>query len=263
MLLENKVAIITGGAVGIGKGTAMKFAEEGCSVAIVDINLDAAKEVVEEIIQKGGDGLAVKCDVTEISQVKTAVDQVIQKYGRIDILMNNAGGMVKLNADPVEDLSEEEWDKVYQLNLKSTFYFTKYVVPVMKEQKNGKIINLSSIGAIQPPHHVAHYNSAKAAALGFTTDLAGGLAPFGINVNAILPGPIRTEFYSQRTDVMNDTEKDAFFEMLGTKVPLRRVGSPEDIAGAALFFASELSSFITAQSLYVAGGLPFLPAPAN
>lgn len=261
MLLKDKVAIVTGGAVGIGKGTAMTFAREGCSVAIVDLNLDMANQVAEEI---GGNAMAIKCDVTDINQVKSAVDQVVAKYGRVDILMNNAGGMIKLNADPVEDISEEEWDKVYQLNLKSEFFFTKYVTPIMKKQKSGKIINLSSIGAVQPPHHVAHYNSAKAAAIGFTVDLAGGLAPWGINVNAILPGPIRTEFYSQRTNEMNDEEKDAFFAFLGTKVPLQRVGMPEDIANTALFFASEMSSWITGQVLCVAGGLPnLMPPPAG
>jgi 3-oxoacyl-[acyl-carrier protein] reductase len=145
-----------------------------------------------------------------------------------------------------------------KLNLKSDFFFCKFVVPHMKKRKFGKIINISSIGAIQPPHHVSHYNTAKSGVIGFTLDLAGGLAPFNINVNAILPGPIRTEFYSRRTDTMTDAEKNQFFTRLGTNVPLKRIGEPEDIAGAAIFLASELSSYITGQLLYVAGGLPLV-----
>ena len=129
----------------------------------------------------------------------------------------------------------------------------------MKKQKYGKIINISSIGAVQPPAHEVHYNTAKAGILGFTYDLGKELAPLNITVNAILPGPIRTHFYQNRTDSMNDDEKDTFFAGLGKKVPMQRPGTPEDIAGAALFLASELSAFVTCETIYVTGGLPQLP----
>ncbi len=256
MLLKDRVAIVTGAAVGMGKGTALKFAEEGCEVAIVDINLEAAEATAEETAGLGTKGFALKCDVTDIDQVKTTVDQVIDRCGKVDILMNNVGAMSE--TPPVEDITEQEWDQAYQLNLKSGFFFSKYVVPVMKKRKYGKIINLSSIGAVQPPHHVAHYNSAKSAMIGFTLDLASSLAGFGINVNTILPGPVRTEFYNRYTKTMTDGEKDDFFNAIGKKVPLQRIGMPEDIANAALFLASGMSSFITGQVLYVAGGLPLL-----
>jgi len=130
----------------------------------------------------------------------------------------------------------------------------------MKKAKYGKIIGISSIGGIQPPAHEIHYNTAKAGIIGFTYDLGKELAPLGITVNAILPGPIRTSFYERMTGTMNDTEKDNFFnEGLGRKVPMQRPGTPEDIAGAALFLASELSAYITCETLCVTGGLPQLP----
>ncbi len=257
MLLKDRVAIITGGAKGMGCGMALKFAEEGCSVAIADIAMKEAEEAVVKIKKAGGNGIAVKCDVTNGQQVGDTVDKVVKKYGKIDILVNNAGAIAA--HVPIEDLTEESWDKVLALNLKSDFLFCKYVVPHMKKRKYGKIINLSSIGAVQPPAHEIHYNTAKAGVIGFTTDLANALAPFNINVNCILPGPIRTSFYDHNIGSLTEEQKDMFFAGLGKKVPLQRVGTPEDMAGAALFLASELSAYITGQALYVAGGLPLLP----
>lgn len=259
MLLKDKVAIITGGAKGMGRGMALKFAEEGCAVVIADIAIKEAEEAVAEIKKKGGNALAIKCDVTSGQQVSETVAKVVKKFGKIDILVNNAGGIAAHT--PVEDLTEEAWDKVFALNLKSDFLFCKYVVPHMKKRKYGKIINLSSIGAVQPPAHEIHYNTAKAGVIGFTTDLANALAPLGINVNCILPGPIRTNFYDAMVGKMSEKDRDNFFNMLGKKVPMQRVGTPEDIAGAALFLASELSAYVTGHALYVAGGLPLLPPP--
>ena len=257
MLLADRVAIITGGAKGMGKGMALKFAEEGCSVAIADINVNEANSTIAEVNAKGKEGLAIQCDVTDGNQVRDAVSQVIEKFGKIDILVNNAGAIAPHK--PIEDITEAEWDKVLALNLKSDFLFCKYVVPYMKKQKYGKIINISSIGAVQPPAHEIHYNTAKAGIIGFTYDLGRELAPLNITVNAILPGPIRTSFYERMTGSMADTEKDVFFAALGKKVPMQRAGTPEDMAGAALFLASELSAYITCETLYVTGGLPQLP----
>ena len=257
MLLKDRVAIITGGAKGMGRGMALKFAEEGCSVAIADIAIKEAEEAVAEIKKKGGNGLAIKCDVTNGQQVGETVDKVVKKYGKIDILVNNAGGIAP--HVPIEDLTEEAWDRVLALNLKSDFLFCKYVVPHMKKRKYGKIINLSSIGAVQPPAHEIHYNTAKAGVLGFTWDLATALAPLYITVNAILPGPVRTSFYDHNIGSFTEEQKDTFFAALGKKVPMQRAGTPEDLAGAALFLASELSAYITGQILYVSGGLPLLP----
>jgi NAD(P)-dependent dehydrogenase (short-subunit alcohol dehydrogenase family) len=260
MLLSDRVAIITGGAKGMGRGMALKFAEEGCSVAIADISLKEAEGTLSEVSKREREGLAIHCNITDSQQVRDTVDKVISKFGKIDILVNNAGALPP--TPPIEDLSEEEWDKVLALNLKSNFLFCKFVVPHMKKKNYGKIINLSSIGAIQPPAHAVHYNAAKAGIIGLTYDLAHELAPFNICVNAILPGPIRTSFYDHAIGSMTEKEKDDFFNNLGkTKVPMRRIGTPEDIAGAALFLASELSAFITGDTLLVSGGLPQLPLP--
>ena len=255
MLLADRVAIITGGAKGMGRGMALRFAEEGCSVAIIDIATAEANDAAAEVSKRGREGLAVPCDVTKGSEVRDAVRTVFEKFGKVDILVNNAGGMP--GSHMIEDMTEEEWDKVQALNIKSDFLFCKYIVPHMKERKYGRIINFSSVGAINPPAHAIHYNTAKAAVIGFTYDLAHALAPFNIHVNAILPGPIRTSFYDGMIGSMTEKEKDDFFEGLGKNVvPLGRVGTPQDIAGAALFLASELSSFVTGKTILVSGGLP-------
>jgi len=258
MLLKDRVAIITGGAKGMGRGMASRFAEEGCKVAIADIDINEANNTVALVKQKGSDGLAIRCDVTDGKQVRDTVQKVVDNYMKIDILVNNAGAIAPHK--PIEDITEEEWDKVLALNLKSHFLFCKYVVPHMKKAKYGKIVGISSIGGIQPPAHEIHYNTAKAGIIGFTYDLGKELAPLNITVNAILPGPIRTSFYERMTGSMNDKEKDNFFnEGLGRKVPMQRPGTPEDIAGAALFLASELSAYVTCETLCVTGGLPQLP----
>jgi 3-oxoacyl-[acyl-carrier protein] reductase len=253
MLLENRVAIVTGGARGIGRGIALMFAKEGCHVAIADINAEEAGKTLADINKTGKDGLAEKVNAINSQQVSGLVDKVVKKWGKIDILVNNAGGLP--STAPVDEMSEKEWDDVVALNMKSTFLGCKYVVPHMKARKSGSIINISSLGATSPPTSNVHYHSGKAGVLGTTIDLAVGLAPFGIRVNAIIPGPIRTAFFGDR---LSD---DAFFAELGKTVPLGRVGMPEDIAGAALFLASDLSSFITGEFINVTGGLPLSPPP--
>jgi NAD(P)-dependent dehydrogenase (short-subunit alcohol dehydrogenase family) len=257
MLLSKKSTIITGSAKGMGKGMALKFSQEGSAVAVVDIDIAEARRTVDEIKEKGGRGIALQCDITREDQVKQTVDQVVNEFGTVDILINNAGAAGE--SFPIEELPEDVWDKTFSLNLKSQYFFCKYVVPIMKAKKAGKIINLSSIGAFQPPAHHIAYNTAKAAIIGFTYDLANALAPYNVNVNAMVPGPIRTEFYEKRTGAMTDGEKDEFFAGLGRKVPLQRPGSPADMAGAALFLASELGAYVTGHALYVTGGLPLLP----
>ena len=258
MLLKDRVAIITGGAKGMGRGMAEKFAEEGCNVAVVDIAIDEANRVAASINKKkGGKALAIKCDVTSGKQVAETVDKVIKQFQKIDILINNAGAIAK--HIPIEDMSEETWDSVMALNLKSHFLFCKYVVPYMKKARYGKIIGLSSIGAIQPPAHEINYNTAKGAVVSFTTDLANALAPFNINVNCILPGPVKTNFYDSTIGAMPKEQQEMAYTFMGKKTPLQRIGLPEDIANAALFLASDMSSWITGQALYVAGGLPLLP----
>lgn len=162
----------------------------------------------------------------------------------------------------IEDVTEEQWDKMLDLNLKSQFLCCKAVAPYMKEKKYGKIINISSLGAVHPAVSVVHYHSAKAGVLGLTYNLAFELAPFNICVNAILPGPIRTPFWEPVTKGIKD--KDAYFAELAQKeVPLRRMGTPEDIARVATFLASELSAYVTGETIFVGGGLHQLPHGAT
>lgn len=257
MLLSDRVALITGGAGGIGRGIALQFAEEGCSIAIADVDEENASETVDEVAKKGRPGLVLQCDATDSEQIKKAVEKVISQFGKIDILVNNAGGMPA--SPPLENITEELWDRVVDLNLKSGFLFCQAVVPYMKEKRYGKIINISSIGAINPPRHSLHYNSAKAGVIGLTYDLAYALAPFNINVNVILPGLIRTAFYDKLVGPMKDGDKDAFFAGLAKMVPLQRIGTPEDVAGAALFLASRLGAYVTGTSIFVSGGMPLAP----
>jgi 3-oxoacyl-[acyl-carrier protein] reductase len=251
MLLNNRVAIVTGGAKGIGRAIAIKFADEGCSVVVSDISMKEANDTVSEITGEGNKAIAIECNATSSEQVSEMVRRTIGEFGKVDILVNNAGGLP--STAPVDEMSEEEWDNVVDLNLKSTFLGCKCVVPHMKAARYGKIVNISSLGATVPPSSNVHYHSGKAGVLGMTVDLAIGLAPFNIYVNAIIPGPIRTAFFGER---LHD---DAFFVELGKTVPLGRVGVPEDVAGVALFLASELSSFVTGEFVNVTGGIPLGP----
>jgi len=255
MLLSNKVAVITGGARGIGRGIALKFAEEGCSPVIADVLEAAARKTLEEVWEKGRDGLFIQCDVSDSSQVEDMVDQVISKLGKVDILVNNAaiGGVPK----SITDISEEEWDRLLAINLKGVFLCCKAVVPHMKEKGYGKIINISSLGAIAPPAPNLNYSAAKAGILGLTLDLALELAPFNICVNAILPGAIRSDIW--RPLIPPGINEDDFFAEVGkTIAPMQRVGTPEDVAGGALFLASDLSGYVTGDRIIVGGGAPLI-----
>jgi 3-oxoacyl-[acyl-carrier protein] reductase len=259
MLLTDRVAIITGGARGIGRGIALKFAQEGGAVVIADIDKKSADQTLAEIPKKGGKGAALACDALDEKQVKAAVDKAIGQFGKIDILVNNAGGML-VAPKPIEDMPEADWDRVLTLNLKSLFLFSKAVVPHMKKRKYGRIINLSSAAALNPPAHCIHYHTAKMGIIGFTLDLAHTLAPFNISVNVLLPGPVRTDFYDPMLGKLSEKEKDAFFDDLGKgDIPMQRVGTIEDVANAALFLASDMSSYITGDALLVSGGSPLRP----
>jgi NAD(P)-dependent dehydrogenase (short-subunit alcohol dehydrogenase family) len=250
------VAVITGSANGMGKAMAFKFAQEGCDIVVADLNYEVAQKVANEIKSGGRKAVAIKVDITKGKEIKSLIEESIQKLGKIDILVNNAGAA---GGGSLENSDENEWDKVLNLNLKGAFLVCKAAVPHMKKQRYGKIINVSSMGAVRPSVSVLAYHSAKAGIIGLTLNLAFELAPFNIYANCIVPGPIETPFWDPLSKGMSAEKKKAFFAALAKKeVPLGRMGTPEDIAGPALFFASDLSSYVTGQVLCVAGGQPGL-----
>jgi len=268
MLLSNRVAIITGGATGMGRSTAVKFAGEGCDVVIADVKVDEANTTLGLVKEQGRDGLAIECDVSDSAKVRDVVSRTVAAFGKIDILVNSAGGSGSagqaVQAPPgLTNVSDARWDRTLAINLKGTFLFCREVVPHMKERKYGRIINISSLGWIDPPTPGPDYHAAKAGIVGLSNDMACELGAFGIHVNVIMPGPIRTPFYDFKTKSMTEAEKDAFFEAVGKITPLKRIGLPEDIAGVALFLASELSSYVTGVSIPVAGGLPLSPTSSS
>ncbi len=257
MLLENRVAVITGAASGMGRASALKFAEEGCDIAVVDLQLEGARKVAEQIKALGRKAIAVKVDISKSAEVNAMAAQVIKEFGKVDILCNFAGGTAGVKGGNIDTATEQDWDKVLGINLKGTFLVCKAIIPHMKEKKYGKVINCASMGGVHPSVSVLHYHSAKAGVIGLTINLAFELAPFGIYVNCIVPGPIDTAFWDPLHKNLSEKDRQGMFAAIAKKeVPLGRIGTAEDIAGPALFLASGLSSYVTGQILYVAGGQP-------
>jgi 3-oxoacyl-[acyl-carrier protein] reductase len=253
MQLKDRVAIISGGARGMGRAVALRFAAEGCSSVIAD-TLDAeAAQTVAMVTQKGRQAMAVHCDVSNSQSVKEMVEKAIQKFKKIDIMVNCAG----IGRPPrlINDISEADYDRVVDVNMKGIFLCCQAIVPHMKANNFGKIINISSLAGISPGAMSADYSAAKAGALMLTQDLALECAKYHINVNAVLPGMIRTAMTADfAPPVIKDL--DAFMGKMAEGIPLKREGTVEDIASAVLFFASEESSYITGDRLCVGGGMP-------
>jgi NAD(P)-dependent dehydrogenase (short-subunit alcohol dehydrogenase family) len=230
------------------------FAREGCDVVVNALHIEGARKVADEVKALGRKSLAIKADISNSAEVNDMVARTIKKFGKIDILVNNAGGAGGGNIDTA---TEEDWDRVIDVNLKGHFLVSRAVVPHMKEKKYGKIIFLSSMGAVHPSVSVLAYHAAKAGIIGITLNLAFELAPFNIYVNCIVPGPIETPFWDALMPPGPD--RTTFLTALAKKeVPLGRMGTAEDIAGPALFLSSWLSDYVTGQILYVAGGQPGL-----
>jgi NAD(P)-dependent dehydrogenase (short-subunit alcohol dehydrogenase family) len=259
MLLSDKVAIITGGARGMGKGISLKFADEGCRVAIADILEDEAEQTAAEVKQKGGEAIVVKCDQSDAPQVKNVVDKTIEKFGKVDILVNAAG--ISAVTKFITEYTEEEWDKIFAIHVKGPFFFLKYAVPHMINRKSGNIINISStVALLQPSGTRTSYAAAKAAVIGLTYNAAVALAEYNIRVNVIVAGGVKTHFFDHS---MSSEEREKLFTDGGKNVLLGRMGTPEDIAGVALFLASDLSAYVTSQQIVVGGGSPFRPPAAR
>lgn len=245
MLLENKTAIVTGSAKGIGKGIATEFAKQGATVVInYCCSKEAALKTVEEIKAFGGKAIPYQADISDYEMSKKMMDDIIKEYGAIDILVNNAG-ITRDNL--ILRMSESEFDDVIRTNLKGTFNCIKHVTKYMLKNKSGKIINISSISGVNGIAGQANYSASKAGIIGLTKSFAKEMSSKGININAIAPGFIETDM----TKVLNDK----YVEEIVNTIPSKRVGRPEDIAKAALFLASDMSDYITGQTLMVDGGL--------
>jgi NAD(P)-dependent dehydrogenase (short-subunit alcohol dehydrogenase family) len=263
MYLDNRVAVVTGGAKGMGRGIALKFAEEGAKVVLCDLDDAGCRSVAEEVRTLGRDALAFEMDITKKAEIDRMVAGTLAKFGTIDILINCAGGVPGTHGSGnSETISEEEWDRIVGINLKGPFLVTRAVLPTMKQRRYGKIVYISSMGAVSPVVSVLHYHAAKAGVIGLSLNLAFELAPLNICVNTIVPGPVETPFWDAL--MPPGPERDAFFAAVSQhEVPLGRMGQAQDIAGACLFFASELSDYVTGQTLCVAGGQPMLSQQAT
>jgi 3-oxoacyl-[acyl-carrier protein] reductase len=245
MMLNGRIAVVTGAARGIGKAIVLELAAAGATVVINDIgNLDKAEETVREIAAAGGRAMVVQADISQAAEVDRLVNTVIQEYGKIDILVNNAG-IARDNL--LMRMKEADWDTVMNINLKSVFLCTKAVSRGMLKQRSGAIVNIASVVGIMGNAGQANYAAAKAGIIGFTKSMAKELASRGIRVNAVAPGYIATDM----TAKLPEEVKTEFIK----GIPLGRIGSAEDVAKAVLFLVSPAASYMTGQTLSVDGGM--------
>lgn len=244
-LLQDKVALITGASKGIGRGIALQFAQQGANVAFTYLSSVAQGEaLVAELEAYGIKAKGYQSDASDNKQAEDLINAVAADFGRIDVLINNAG-ITKDNL--LMRMTEEQWDEVIRINLKSIFNTTKAITKVMMKQRSGSIINITSVVGIKGNAGQANYAASKAGMIGFTKSVALELGSRGVRCNAIAPGFIETEM----TGKLNE---DVVKGWLNT-IPLRRAGTPDDVANACIFFASDLSSYITGQTLSVCGGM--------
>jgi meso-butanediol dehydrogenase / (S,S)-butanediol dehydrogenase / diacetyl reductase len=261
MRLAGKVAVVTGGGAGIGRGIVLGMAREGADVAIPDIQDANAQAVVKEVLGMGRRAISMRCDVTKGAEVQATVDRIRREMGQIDILVNNAG-MASAPGMPFTNNSEEDWDRTYVVNLKSVFLMCKALAPYFIERKAGRIINIASIAGPLAALTMPPYSVAKGGVITFTRVMAKELAPHGITVNAICPGVLWTAFWEKLAQYIADTNpafkgmtaRQVFDKRVGDIIPMKREQTPEDIGHAAVFLASEEARNITGQALNVDGG---------
>jgi NAD(P)-dependent dehydrogenase (short-subunit alcohol dehydrogenase family) len=246
MSSEGRIALVTGGGSGIGRASALRLARGGADVAVLDLNLEGARKTTGEIVALGRRSVAVAANVADSAQVRIAVEQVARELGPIDILLNNAGMSWAVT---FTDMTEEDWDKLLGVNLKGAFNCTKAVVEGMTARRWGRVINISSIGALNGTGRSVGYAAAKAGLIGFTKRLGREVAPYGVTVNVVAPGFIET-------GMTNDWSPERLARRLAD-IPMGRAGLPEDIAGAVAYLAGEEAGYVTGQVISPNGGSYF------
>jgi 2-hydroxycyclohexanecarboxyl-CoA dehydrogenase len=249
MDLRGRVAIVTGAGGGIGRGIAMKFASLGANVVVADIKQEGASETVSLVEKAGTKGLAMNTDITSLAQVQAMVKKTLEAFGQVDILVNNAGWD---KIEPFVKNTPDFWDKVISINLKGPIHCTRAVLDPMMERKYGKIISISSDAGRAGSTGEAVYSACKGGIIAFTKTMAREMARYQINVNCVCPGATDTPLLAEITGGETGAK---IIEAMVKAVPFRRLGKPEDIAGAVAFLASDEASFITGQTLSVSGGL--------
>lgn len=247
--LKNRVAFVTGAGQGIGLATAKRFAQEGASVCMADVNAATLEAAASMLRAEGLEVAAMTVDVTQREGVEASIDETARRYGRLDILVNNAG-IIRDNL--IFKMSDDDWQAVIDVHLKGAFLCSRAAQKHMVEQRYGRIVNLSSISALGNRGQ-ANYAAVKAGLQGFTKTLAIELGKFGVTCNAVAPGFIETEM-TRATAARMEVPFEQFVEEMARGIPVQRSGKPEDVAAAILFFASEEASFVSGQVLYVAGG---------
>jgi 2-hydroxycyclohexanecarboxyl-CoA dehydrogenase len=249
--MNKRVALVTGGAQGIGRGIALALGAQGFQVAIADLNLGVAEQSAKEIVAAGGAAIAVVVDVTDTASVQAAVDTVTRELGPIEVVVNNAGWDDFM---PFLDTTEEFWDKILNLNFKGALRVSKAVVPGMVERGFGRVINIGSDAGRVGSSLEAVYSGAKGGIIAFSKTLAREVATKGVTVNAVCPGP--TDTPALRAFANNSgQDADKVIGGMTRAVPMRRLGTPEDVGAAVAFFASDAAGYVTGQTLSVSGGL--------
>ncbi len=246
MLLEGKNAIVTGGSQGIGTAVSLDLAREGANVCLTyRRHGEEAERIAAEIREMGRKALALQCDIAVFDEAKAVVDAAVAEFGSVDILVNNAG----MNWDGVSwKMSEEQWDRVLEVNLKGYFNFVRHTAPLLKAQKGGKVVNVTSINGLRGKFGQTNYSASKAGIIGFTKALARELGAFGVNVNAVAPGLIETAMLRE------SSYREKIVGMAMGEIVLKRVGLPEEVASVISFLASEKSRHVTGEVIRVDGG---------